>query len=238
MVEELWNGIRMLQPERGFRLGTDSVLLAEFLTLPPKARVADLGAGCGTLGLLLSARSSDCHVTGVELREDACRLALKNLRMNALEARLCVQRGDVRKIGSLFPAGSFDCVISNPPYFPLGSGKCSQSAAIERTELCLTLGELCSAAAWLLPSGGRFALVHRPERLCDIICALRANGMEPKRLRFVRHTAASPVCLVLIEARRGGRPGLSYEPDFIEFHPDGTETELYRAAYHRKGAGT
>ena len=95
------------------------MLLAEFLTLPPKARVADLGAGCGTLGLLLSARSGDCHVTGVELREDACRLALKNLRMNALEARLCVQRGDVRKIGSLFPAGSFDCVISNPPYFPL-----------------------------------------------------------------------------------------------------------------------
>lgn len=237
MVEELWNGIRMLQPERGFRLGTDSVLLAEFPTLPPKARVADLGAGCGTLGLLLCARSSDCHVTGVELREDACRLAQENLRLNALEARLCVQQGDVRRIAALFPAGSFDCVISNPPYFPVGSGKCSQSAAVERTELCLSLEELCAAAAWLLPSGRRFALVHRPERLCDIICALRANGMEPKRLRFVRHTAASPVCLVLIEARRGGRPGLSYEPDFIEFHPDGTETEVYRAAYHRKGAG-
>lgn len=75
--------------------------------------------------------------------------------------------------------------------------------------------------------------MHRPERLCDIFCALRECRLEPKRLRFVRHTAASPVCLVLIEARRGGKPGLHYDPDFIEFHPDGTETDEYRAAYHR-----
>lgn len=238
MLEELWNGVRMLQPESGFRLGTDSVLLAEFLSLPANARVADLGAGCGTLGLLLCARRSDCRVKGIELREDACKLAGENIRLNALQARLCVQQGDVRQISAMFPAGSFDCVVSNPPYFPVGSGKESRSAAIERTELCLTLEELCVAASWLLPSGGRFALVHRPERLCDIFCTLRANGMEPKRVRFVRHTAVSPVCLVLIEARRGGRPGLTYEPDFIEFHPDGTETEAYRAAYHRKGAGT
>lgn len=236
MLEDLWNGVRMLQPAQGFRLGTDSVLLAEFLTLPPKARVADLGAGCGTLGLLLCARSGDCRVTGLELREDACRLAQENIRLNGLEARLSVQQGDVRGISALLPAGSFDCVISNPPYFPVGSGKESRSAAVERTELCLTLAELCAAAAWLLPSGGRFAMVHRPERLCDIFCTLRANGLEPKRLRFVRHTAASPVCLVLIEARRGGRPGLSYEPDFVEFLPDGTQTDAYRTAYHRKGA--
>ena len=98
------------------------------------------------------------------------------------------------------------------------------------------LEQLCAAAAWLLPDGGRFALVHRPERLCDLIFQMRSHRIEPKRIRFVRHTAASPVCLVLLEGRRGGRPGLSYEPDFIEFLPDGTETDAYRAAYHRKGA--
>lgn len=236
MLESLWNGVRMLQPERGFRLGTDSVLLAEFLSLPANASVADLGAGCGTLGLLLCARDPGCTVTGLELRESACALAQENITLNALSSRLSVRQGDVRGIASYFPACSFDCVISNPPYFPVGSGKVSEDAAVARTELCLNLDELCTAAAWLLPSGGRFALVHRPERLCDLIVSLRSHGMEPKRIRFVRHTAAAPVCLVLIEARRGGRPGLAYEPDFIEFHADGSETDAYRAAYHRKGA--
>lgn len=236
MLESLWNGVQMLQPERGFRLGTDSVLLAEFLTLPVSARIADLGAGCGTLGLLLCARDRSCTVSGLELRETACKLAEENIALNSLSGRFSIRQGDARDIAAYFPAGSFDCVISNPPYFPVGSGKISQDAAVARTELCLTLDELCAAAAWLLPSGGRFALVHRPERLCDLIVSLRCHGIEPKRIRFVRHTAASPVCLVLIEGRRGGRPGLHYEPDFVEFHADGSETEAYRAAYHRKGA--
>lgn len=236
MEEALWNGIRMLQPQRGFRLGTDSVLLAEFLSLPPGAKIADLGAGCATLGLLLCARDPACTVAGLELRADACALAQENIALNALQARLSVRQGDVRNISEFFPAGSFDCVISNPPYFPVGSGRISPAGAVERCELCLTLEQLCAAAAWLLPDGGRFALVHRPERLCDLIFQMRSHRIEPKRIRFVRHTAASPLCLVLLEGRRGGRPGLSYEPDFIEFLPDGTETDAYRAAYHRKGA--
>ena len=234
MMEEIF-GIQMLQSEQGFRLGTDSMLLAQFLSLPSRARVADLGAGCGTLGLLLCARAPDCCVTGVELDENACRLARENIALNTLGSRLQVLQGDVRQIRKLLPAGSFDCVISNPPYFPAGSGKVSQQQALARTELCLNLAELCEAAAWLLPSGGRFALVHRPERLCDIIWHMRRSGIEPQRIRFVRHNAASNVCLVLLEGRRGGKAGLQYEPDFIEFNADGTETEDYRAAYHRTG---
>lgn len=212
-----------------FRLGTDSVLLSQFMTLPKAARVADLGAGCGTLGLLLCARRTDCSVTGIELDEVAHRLAQENIAHNGLE-RMQALQADVREIRQIFPANSFDCVISNPPYFPVGSGK---AANAYRSELTLTLSQLCEAAAWLLPSGGRFALVHRPERLCDIIWEMRRCAIEPKRLQFVRHSAQSPVCLVLLEGRRGGKPGLTYLPDLIEFEPDGTETEAYRAAYHR-----
>lgn len=233
--EALWNGVRLYCPPGEFPLSTDAVLLADFLTLPDRARVADLGAGCGTLGLLLCARNAQCHVTGIELREEAVRLADENIRRNALEARLSVLEGDVRRIRALLPAGGFDCVISNPPYFPSGSGKHSLRHCRERSERDLPLAELCAAAAWLLPTGGRFALVHRPERLCDLFCALRAAGLEPKRIRFVRHRAESPVCLVLVEARRGGHPGLQYLPDLVEFLPDGTESPAYRAAYHRKG---
>lgn len=233
MEEMLWNGIDMIQPDGGFRLGTDSLLLAQFLDAPRRARIADLGSGCGTLGLLLCASDPDCAVTGVELDGRAHALALENIERNRLQGRLTSVLGDVRAVRTLLPAGSFSCVISNPPYFPVGSGKVSKSSAAARSEQTLSLDELCAAAAWLLPSGGRFALVHRPERLCDIFCALREHGMEPKRLQFVRHSASSPVCLVLIEARRGGNPGLTYLPDFCEFTPDGTETDEYRAACHR-----
>ena len=226
-MEELWNDIFLQQGE--FRLGTDSVLLSQFLTLSKKSRIADLGAGCGTLGLLLCARDENCSIVGVEIDEKAHELATKNIAQNSLQDRMQAIHADVREIRQILPANSFDCVISNPPYFPVGSGKIANAA---RSELTLNLSQLCQAAAWLLPSSGRFALVHRPERLCDIFCTLRENGMEPKRIQFVRHTIASPICLVLIEARRGGKSGLTYEPDFIEFNLDGTPTENYRAAYH------
>ncbi len=225
-MEELWNDIVLRQGS--FRLGTDSVLLSAFSDLPKNARVVDLGSGSGTLGLLLCAKNATCRVIGIELDEHAHRIAVENASQNALNERLRPICGDVRSIRELLPASSADCVISNPPYFPLGSGKISSAA---RSEVTLNLAQLCQAAAWLLPSGGRFFLVHRPERLCDIFCTLRENGMEPKRLQFVRHKADAPVCLVLIEARRGGKSGLAYEPDLIEFHPDGTPTEAYRAAY-------
>lgn len=231
-MEELWKGLSLRQ-ETGFRLGTDSVLLADFMTLPRRAQIVDLGSGCGTLGILLCARDSECCVTGLELREAAHAIALENIKNNALEGRLHALLGDVRQIRTLLPANSVDCVISNPPYFAAGSGKLSATAAQARAEETLPLEELCQAAAWLLPTGGRFALVHRPERLCDLFCALRGSSLEPKRIQFVRHRTDCPISLVLLEARRGGRPGLQYLPDLIQFHPDGTETEAYRAAYHR-----
>ena len=229
-IETLWNGVVL---KRGpFPLGTDSVLLSHFTTLPTGSRVADLGAGCGTLSLLLGAREPSCAVTGIELDDAAYEMGLENLALNP-QVSLKLLQGDVRQIRELLPAGSFDCVVSNPPYFPVGSGK---AANAYRSELTLTLSQLVEAAAWLLPTGGYFSLVHRPERLCDIFFEMRSHSIEPKRIQFVRHKAESPVCMVLVEGRRGGKPGLIYLPDFIEFHPDGSETESYRAAYHRGGS--
>lgn len=232
-METLFNGIRM-HTRSGFPLGTDTVLLADFVApfLEKGARVADLGSGTGALGLLLRAAGSDCRVTGVELDEAAHAVALRNIAENRLEAQLMSLHGDVRQIQTLLPAASFRWVISNPPYFPPGSGRISEKYPMARSETFLPLDALCAAAAYLLPTGGHFALVHRPERLCDLFCALRSAGLEPKRLRFVRHSPDSPVCLVLLDARRGGRPGLRLEPELIEFTPDGEATDAYRAAYH------
>ena len=226
-IETLWRGVVL---KRGpFPLGTDSVLLSHFTSLRPGWRIADLGAGCGTLGLLLGAREPSCRLTGIELDDTAYAMGLENISLNP-QVDLKLLHEDVRQIRDLLPAGSFDCVVSNPPYFPVGSGK---AANAYRSELTLTLRQLVEAAAWLLPSGGTFSLVHRPERLCDIFWEMRSHNIEPKRIQFVRHKADAPVCMVLLEGRRGGKPGLTYLPDFIEFHPDGSETNEYRAAYHR-----
>lgn len=235
MEENLWNGIRMVQAEDTFRLGTDAILLADFLTLPRQAKVADLGTGAGAIGLLLCGREESCHVTGIEIQSRACDIARQNIARNHLEHRFSLLQADLRQIRQHLPANRFDCVVANPPYFPVGSGKASQDEglAIARTELCCTLSDVCSAAGWLLRYGGCFAMVHRPERLCDLICQMRANQIEPKRIRFVRHTSQSPVCLVLLEGRSGAKPGLTYAPDLIQFRADGSETDEYRTIYHR-----
>ena len=235
MEERLGEHMVLRLQDESFPLSTDSMLLASFVRLRKGERVADLGSGCGTLGLLLCARWKDCRVEGIELQELPHRRALENIAHNALESRLSSQLGDVRQVRSLYAPGSFSAVVSNPPYFPAGSGKTSTRQSIARSEETLSLGELCQSAAWLLPTGGRFFLVHRPERLCDVLCALRQSGLEPKRLQWVRHKADAPLCLFLLEAVRGGKPGLCYEKDLIEFDPDGSPTEAYRTAYDYGG---
>lgn len=231
MEERLGRDVILHLQDESFPLSTDSMLLASFVRLRKGERVADLGSGCGTLGLILCSRWADCSAEGIELQEAPHLRALENIIRNGLSHRLSSRLGDVRQICSLYAPGSFTSVVSNPPYFPAGSGKLSRKQSLARSEESLCLTELCRAAAWLLPTGGRFFLVHRPERLCDVLCALREAGLEPKRLQWVRHRADAPCCLFLAEAVRGGKPGLCYEKDLIEFESDGSPTEAYRAAY-------
>lgn len=231
--ETLWNGVRLLQPSDQFRLGTDSVALAAFARFPKGSRVADLGCGGGALAVMLLASDPSLHVTGIELQPEAARLARENAGINGLD--FTVAEGDLRQIEALLPAGSMDCAISNPPYFPVGSGQTARTSplAMARSEETCSLSQLVHAAAWLLRYSGRFCLVHRPERLADLIWELRNRNLEPKRIRFVRHRQQSPVNLVLLEARKGGKPGLQYEPDLILFDADGQETAECRRIYHR-----
>ena len=183
--------------------------------------------------MMLLASDPTLQVTGIELDEDAARWAAENASHNGVQ--FTPIQGDLREIRELLPAGSMDGCISNPPYFPVGSGKEAQGPlGRARSEQTCSLQDLTQAAAWLLPTGGSFVLVHRPERLADLIWELRNHQLEPKRIRFVRHSAEKPVNLVLIEAKKGGKPGLVYEPDLILFHADGCETEDYKTLYHRK----
>ena len=231
MEDRAW--IRFPEFPNQFPLSTDSVILADFAAVRGRKRVMDLGAGCGTLGLLLCAADPDCTAEGLELQSGSVRQAEAIILLNKLEERVTVREGDLRQIRTLYRPGCFDAVVSNPPYFPAGRGAsaANEAIAIARTELCCTLEDVCSAAAWLLPTGAPFYLVHKPERLCDLMTALRNNRLEPKRIRFVRHTPAALPALVLIESRKGGNPGLTMMQDLILHREDGTDTPEYRRIY-------
>lgn len=191
-------------PEGVFPLGGDALALGAFAPVKPGWRVCDLGCGSGALLLLLAAREPSARLFGIELDPLAARTARENLTRNGLEGEIL--NGDLRE--NSLSAGRFDLVVSNPPYFPVGAGK---SAGRARSEEACTLEELCAAAARLVKNGGRFALCHRPERLVDLFCALRARGLEPKRLKLLRHSPEHSPSLALIEARKQGGPGLKIE---------------------------
>lgn len=235
-ADALWPGGPLFLDAEQAPLCTDSVLLADFVRPAGLERGVDLGCGSGILSLLLLARTTKLHMTGLELQPEAAALAAENMARNGLEERTQMLSGDIRAHRRLFAAGSFELAVSNPPYFPVGSGSLSPdpARAAARGETDCTLPELCAAAAYLLRTGGRFCLVYRPERLSELFCRLSEAGLEPKRLRLVCPRPESAPSLVLVEARRGGKPGLVIEPPLALTDADGNESAEVKRIYHRE----
>lgn len=232
--EALQNGMTLPQREGLFKLGTDSMVLADFARPPRGAAVCDLCAGSGALGLLLLARDPSLQITAVEIQEAPCAIMEQAAAENGLTDRFRVLPGDVREICSLLPAGSFRHVVCNPPYYPVGGGYVTenQALAIARTELCCTLGDVCAAAGWLLKTGGCLWMVHLPGRLADLFCRLREAGLEPKELRLVCPRPGAVPSLVLVKAVRGGKPDLKWAEPLVLANPDGSPSEEYMRIYH------
>ena len=232
-MEYLPNGITLEIPEGAFPLSTDSMALAHFAKLGKNACVLDLASGCGTLGLLLCARDPGCMVRGVELDPDAHHAALRNIARNGLSNRLESICADAGQVPVIFAPGSFSVCISNPPYF--SGGPAAKTVATARREDTLSLDALMKSAAWALKFGGDFFLVHRPERLAQIIALGAQNGLEAKRLRLMRHRQGDAISLILLQLRKGAKPGLTIEEESL-YHRDGSPTQYYREIYHTEEA--
>jgi tRNA1(Val) A37 N6-methylase TrmN6 len=188
----------------------------------------DLGAGCGTLGLLLCAVSDSCHVTGVELDSLAHETALENIARNGLETRMESICCDLRQLPKEY-TGRFDCCVSNPPYF--SGGPAALRTPLARREDCCSPAELFESAAKALKFGGDFFLVHKPERLAELITKAGEVHLEAKRLLLLRHKQDGPITLICLQFRKGGKPGLIIEENCL-FDTNYEPTAFYKSVYH------
>ena len=211
---------------RAHTFGTDAILLADFSNPKKKETLCDLGTGCGIIPLLWSKKETG-DITAVDIQPAACGQLRRSLALNGLEDRVNVVNADLRALKGVLSFGSYDLVTMNPPYKPVGTGIESESEAdkIARHETMCTVDDAVKAAASLLRFGGRFCMCHRPERLCDIICSMRENKLEVKRIRFVcQHEGKAP-WLVLVEGKRGAKSHVTVEKNLIMQNDDNTDSE-------------
>ena len=210
-LEPLGNGLELIVSP-AYTFTTDSLLLARFAAIRSHETACDLGTGCGVIPLLWCAGKTG-EISAVDVQETACVQLERSLSLNGLEDRVTVVCADLRQKHPLLPAGAFDLVTMNPPYYAAGTGKQSRdsSGRLAKHETACTLEDAVTAAARLLKNGGRFCLCHKPQRLTDVLCTLRAHRLEPKRIRFAAQSAQKAPFLVLVEARHGGNPGVRVE---------------------------
>lgn len=218
----LCGSLRIMQKKTGFHYGTDAVLLASFAVVPPQARVVDLGTGTGILPLLLSYYRQPRQVVGVELQEDLAALAVRNVEMNSLQEKIRIVQGNLKDAPSVLGKGSFDAVVSNPPYQKKGTGLLGPdlSEALARHEIACTLEDVIHVAAELLVPGGHYTMIHRPERLADAIECMRREKLEPKDIQLVSPKRGRKPTFLLIHAVRNGGQNLTVlETRYLEEEP-------------------
>jgi len=216
-IEELINGCKIIQEEYGQKFGTDAVQLANFVKIRKGERIADLCSGTGIIPIYLCALNSGITVDAVEISGESAELARRSAALNGLEDKINIITGDIRDIKTLLPASSTDVVTVNPPYLRANSGKISGDGirAAARHEILCGLGDVIGAAEWLLRHGGRFYMVHRPERMGDIFYEMRAHKIEPKILRMIYKDIKSAPSLILIGAQKGAATGLIVQPPHL-----------------------
>lgn len=208
--------ITLIQKKDGLTFGTDAFLLASFIKPRQYGRAAELGAGTGIISLLLAARDKFDKITAFEVQEDFASLALRNVKLNRLDGKIDVIHRDVREI---LPNefGEFDAVFANPPYMKIDSGKRNESdyKFIARHEVCGEIEDFCASAFKLLKHGGKFYAVWRPDRLCDLLVAMRSHRLEPKLMTFVASDTESRPSMVLVSATKGGSSGMEVTAPLI-----------------------
>lgn len=232
--DSLFDGrLIVYQAKDGYRFSIDSVLLAGLTRVEADDRIMDLGAGCGVIPLILAHRGVGAHCVGVEIQPELAALARKNVAANGFAPRIEIHELDFREVQNHFPAASFDLVISNPPYRRLQSGRINPNPerALARHELAGSIEHVFAAGKFLLPYGGRLAVIYPAARLDHLLHAARRAGFSPKALVVIYSAPSSSAKLVHLESRKGGGDELRVEPPFFIYREDGSYSEQMRSLY-------
>ncbi|MBP2002687.1 tRNA1(Val) A37 N6-methylase TrmN6 [Paenibacillus shirakamiensis] len=219
----LTHELHIIQSDEVFSFSMDAVLLARFASIPRQGgRILDLCTGNGVVPLLLSTRTTS-HIEGIEIQERLADMAKRSVQMNGLEDQIQIRLGDLRELVKETGHGVYDAITVNPPYMPLTGGdlKLNSHQAIARHEVHCTLEEVIQSSMKLIRNGGKVSMVHKPQRLGEILSLLRKYRLEPKVVRFVHPRKHMEANIVLIEALRDGKPDLRILPPLIVYGDDG-----------------
>ncbi len=204
-LTDINDSLRLIQKKDGLTFGTDALLLAAFIKPQKHSSAADLGSGTGIISLLCARRGKFAKIKAIELQTDYADIISRNTRLNSLEHVITTVCCDVRNI-----AMTVDTAFSNPPYMKEKSGKQNVNSGrnAARREINGDIRDFCAAAEKILKFGGLFYIVYRPDRMVDLLCALREYHLEPKRLAIVYADIENEPCLILVEAKKGALPSL------------------------------
>ncbi len=227
-------GIHVIQKKDAFRFGVDAVLLANFAKVKKNAKVVDLCTGTGIIPFILAGKTYASDLIGIEIQEEFVDMANRSALYNELEHKIKFISGDLKDVQLIKSIPKVDIVTVNPPYKLHNSGliNLNDKNAIARHEICCTLEDVIIAARILLRDGGRMYMVHRPDRLVDILCTMRKHKIEPKRIRMVHPSVNKAPNIVLIEGQRDGGTFFKWEPPLYVHTEDGGYTQEINNMYN------
>jgi tRNA1(Val) A37 N6-methylase TrmN6 len=215
--------IRVIQPRSGYRFSVDSILLARFVSMRPRDRVLELGAGTGVIALAIAALCQPREIVALEIQPDLVAMIRRNAELNRIDSIRAIE-ADLRKLNDpRLARASFEVVLANPPYRSSKTGRTSPHPArlIARSEASATLEDFIAAAWRYARRGGRVAFVFAAARSAELISMLRMHRLEPKRIRFVHPYGHAPATTVLIETHKNGGIEVAIEPPLILFEAPG-----------------
>ena len=229
------NGLKLIQKKDAFRFGVDAVLLSDFANVKSKHRVIDLCSGTGIIPFLIMGKYNPKEVAAMEIQDDMADMANRSAILNSLEDKVKIYNKDLKDTEFLKSIGRFDVLTVNPPYKLNNSGilNPSDKLAIARHEVMCTLEDVIKASRTLLNDNGRMYMVHRPERLVDIMTLMRKYKIEPKRIRMVHPNTKKAPNIVLIEGQRDGGHFLKWEEPLYVYNDNGEYSDEINKIYGR-----
>ncbi len=236
------NGIKIIQNPNWFCFGTDAVLLADYAThsIKKNAKVLDLCSGNGIIPLLLSQKCDAHKIWGLEIQESVAEMAKRSVKLNKLEDKIEMICGDLKHSEDIFGRSFFHNIICNPPYKEAGGGIINKtdSATIARHEIMCSLEDIVRVSSILLEPYGKLTMIHRPERLADILCLMRKYKIEPKRLRFVHPSCEKTATMILVEGAYCGKPKLFLDSPLYVYKEPSVYSDEVLSIYNRRNCHT